>query len=75
MQLSLPITEPLTEKIVVFYCYPRDIFNASTSFAEAVEKPAFLSLEGWADVSNAFGEVMAFLQEHYSSSPPRWLCA
>jgi len=59
--------DTLVEQIVVFRWYLRDIFNASTSFAEAVEKLAFLILEGWADVSSAFGKVMAFLQEHFAN--------
>ena len=59
--------DTIVEQIVVFRWYLRDIFNASTSFAEAVEKLAFLILEGWADVSSAFGKVMAFLQEHFAN--------
>jgi transposase len=59
--------DTIVEQIVVFRWYLRDIFNASTSFAEAVEKLAFLILEGWADVSGAFGKVMAFLQEHFAN--------
>jgi hypothetical protein len=59
--------DTIVEQIVVFRWYLRDIFNASTSFAEAVEKLAFLILEGWADVSSVFGKVMAFLQEHFAN--------
>jgi len=59
--------DTIVEQIVVFRWYLRDIFNASASFAEAVEKLAFLILEGWADVSSAFGKVMAFLQEHFAN--------
>ena len=60
-------SDTIVEQIVVFRWYLRDIFNASASFAEAVEKLAFLILEGWADVSSAFGKVMAFLQEHFAN--------
>jgi len=59
--------DTIVEQIVVFRWHLRDIFNASASFAEAVEKLAFLILEGWADVSIAFGKVMAFLQEHFAN--------
>jgi hypothetical protein len=59
--------DTIVEQIVVFRWYLRDIFNASASFAEAVEKLAFLILEGWADVSSAFAKVMAFLQEHFAN--------
>jgi len=59
--------DTIVEQIVVFRWYLRDIFNASTSFAEAVEKLTFLILEGWADISSAFGKVMAFLQEHFAN--------
>jgi transposase len=56
----------IVEQIVVFRWYLRDIFNDSTSFAEAREKLAALILEGWADISSAFAKVMAFLEEHFT---------
>ena len=59
--------DTIVEQIVVFRWHLRDIFNASASFAEAVEKLAFLIIEGWADVSDAFGKVMAFLQAHFEN--------
>lgn len=59
--------DTIVEQIVVFRWHLRDIFNASASFAEAVEKLAFLILEGWADVSDAFAKVMTFLQTHFEN--------
>lgn len=56
--------DTIVEHIVVFRGCLRDIFNESQSFLEAVERVACLILEGWADVSDAFGKVMAFLRDN-----------
>lgn len=57
----------MVEHIVVFRWYLRDLFNDSTSFAQALEKLAGLILDGWADVSSAFDKVMTFLQTHFEN--------
>ena len=59
--------DTIVEQIVIFRWYLRDIFNASTSFSEAREKLASLTLDGWAGISEAFGKVMAFLEDHFAN--------
>ena len=59
--------DTIVEQIVIFRWYLRDIFNASTSFSEAREKLASLTLDGWAAISEAFGKVMAFLEDHFAN--------
>ena len=54
----------LVEHIVTLRRCIRDVFNASESFLEAVERVACLIVEGWSDVSDAFGKVMTFLHDH-----------
>jgi len=56
--------DTIVEHIVVFRRCIRDVFNASDTFLEAVERVACLMVEGWGDVSNAFAKVMAFLHDH-----------
>jgi hypothetical protein len=56
--------DTIVEQIVIFRWYLRDLFNHSASFSEALEKLAFLVLEGWADLSTRFGKIMSFLQTH-----------
>jgi len=54
----------IVEHIIVFRGCLRDIFNESDTFPEAVERLACLILEGWAEVSETFDKVMAFLHDH-----------
>jgi len=54
----------IVEQIVLFRQQVRTIFDESETFSTAVEHLAVLILDGWADLSKAFGKVMAFLQEH-----------
>jgi len=56
--------DTIVEYIVTLRRCVRDVFNASESFLEAVERVACLVVEGWSDVSAAFGKVMAFLHDH-----------
>ena len=56
--------DTIVEHIVTFRRCVRDVFNASESFLEAVERVACLMVEGWSDVSDAFGRVMTFLRDH-----------
>jgi hypothetical protein len=56
--------DTIVEYIVTLRRCIRDVFNASESFLEAVERVACLMVEGWGDVSDAFGKVMAFLHDH-----------
>ncbi len=56
--------DTIVEHIVTFRRCVRDVFNASESFLEAVERVACLVVEGWSDVSDAFGRVMTFLRDH-----------
>jgi transposase len=59
--------DTIVEQIVVFRQHLRTMFNESASFATALEHLATLILEGWADVTVAFGKVMTFLQEHFDN--------
>ena len=56
--------DTVVEQIVSFRHCLRDICNESESFQQAAERIAVLILEGWADLSEAFGKVFTFLQEH-----------
>lgn len=56
--------DTIVEHIVTFRRCVRDVFNASESFLEAVERVACLVVEGWSDVSAAFGKVLTFLRDH-----------
>lgn len=56
--------DTIVEYIVTLRRCIRDVFNASESFLEAVERVACLIVEGWSDVSDAFGKVMTFLHDH-----------
>ncbi len=59
--------DTIVEQMVVFRRCVRDVFNASESFLEAVERVAGLIVEGWRDVSDAFGKVMTCLHEHWEN--------
>jgi hypothetical protein len=59
--------ETLVEQIVLFRQQVRTIFNDCDTFALALDHLAVLILDGWADVANEFGKVMAFLQEHFEN--------
>jgi len=59
--------DTIVEQIVVFRHHLRTMFNESESFVTALEHLATLILDGWADVSAAFGTVMTFLQEHFDN--------
>lgn len=56
--------DTVVEQIVLFRQQIRVIFNDCDTFAEAVEHLAVLILDGWADLSNHFGKIMKFLQDH-----------
>jgi transposase len=59
--------DTIVEQIVVFRQHLRTLFNESESFGTALEHLATLILEGWADVADAFGKIMTFLQEHFDN--------
>jgi transposase len=59
--------DTIVEQIVVFRQHLRSMFNESESFGSALEHLATLILDGWADVADAFGKVMRFLQEHFDN--------
>lgn len=59
--------DTLVEYIVLFRQQLRTIFNESDTFAVALENLAVLILDGWADLSDAFGKVMTFLQDHFEN--------
>jgi len=59
--------DTIVEQIVVFRQHLRSLFNESQSFVTALEHLATLILDGWADVADAFGKVMTFLQEHFDN--------
>jgi len=56
--------DTIVEQIVLFRQQLRTIFNESNSFSLALDNLAVLMLDGWADLSESFGKVMAFLQDH-----------
>jgi hypothetical protein len=45
----------------------RTIFNECDTFALALDDLAILRLDGWADLNDGFGKIMAFLEEHIQS--------
>jgi hypothetical protein len=59
--------DTLVEHIVLFRQQLRTIFNESDTFAVALENLAVLILDGWADLSDAFGKVMTFLQDNFEN--------
>jgi transposase-like protein len=59
--------DTIVEYIVLFRQQLRTIFNESDTFAVALENLAVLMLDGWADLSDAFGKVMTFLQDHFEN--------
>lgn len=56
--------DTIVEQIVLFRQQLRTIFNESNSFSLALDNLAVLMLDGWADLCDSFGKVMAFLQDH-----------
>ena len=56
--------ETIVEHIVLFRQQLRTIFNDCNTFALALDHLALLRLDGWADLNERFGKVMAFLEEH-----------
>jgi hypothetical protein len=56
--------DTIVEQIVLFRQQLRTIFNDCDTFALALAHLAVLRLDGWADLSDGFGKVMAFLEEH-----------
>lgn len=59
--------DTIVELIVLFRQQLRTIFNDGDSFAAAQEHLAVLILDGWADLADAFGKVMAFLQKNFEN--------
>ena len=56
--------DTLVEHIVLFRQCLRGVLHESETFQQAIERFALLILEGWRDVSEAFGKVMSFLENH-----------
>jgi transposase-like protein len=56
--------DTIVEQIVLFRQHLRLIFNDCDTFAHALDHLAVLSLDGWADLGDGFGKVMAFLEAH-----------
>lgn len=63
-ELVLEHPETIVEQIVLFRQCLRGLLHESETFQQATERFATLILEGWYDVSEAFGKVMAFLEDH-----------
>jgi len=59
--------DTIVEHIVLFRQQVRTIFNESDTFSVALENLAVLILDGWADLSDAFGKVMTFLQDNFEN--------
>lgn len=56
--------DTIVEYIVLFRQQLRTIFNESHTFSVALDNLAVLILDGWSDLSGAFGKVMSFLQNN-----------
>lgn len=59
--------DTIVEQIVLFRQQLRTIFNECDTFSAALEHLAVLILDGWTDLSNAFGKVMSFLQKNFEN--------
>ena len=59
--------DTIVEHIVLFRQQLRTIFNQSDTFSVALENLAVLILDGWPDLSDAFGKVMTFLQDNFEN--------
>lgn len=60
-------SDTLVEHIVLFRQQIRTIFNESDTFSTALEHLAILILDGWDELSPAFGKVLSFLQAHFEN--------
>lgn len=56
--------DTIVEQIVLFRQHVRTIFNECDTFALALDHLAVLILDGWADLNDGLGKVMAFLEQH-----------
>lgn len=63
-QLLQAHAETIVEQIVLFRQQLGIIFNDCDTFALALDHLAVLRLDGWADLNDGLGKVMAFLEEH-----------
>jgi hypothetical protein len=59
--------DTIVEQIVLFRQQVRTIFHECETFALALDHLAVLILDGWANLADEFGKVMAFLQEHFEN--------
>jgi len=66
-QLLADHADTIVAHIVLFRQQLRTIFNESDTFSTALENLAVLILDGWADLSDAFAKVMAFLQNNFEN--------
>jgi len=63
-ELLVEHADTIVEQIVLFRQCLRGVLHESETFQQAVDRFAALILEGWRDVSDAFGKVMTFLEDH-----------